>query len=131
MIESKTIFKSYTVNKEYILQVLFPSSLTCHYLLQIRPEVPVPDELDEEESVDLSIPGPCYLRLLTITAPSVLPGDSYLATIGLALFSDFCLFHKLWGLFVCLLCTCCSLLSHRYFLSEILSIIVFYRDCLR
>lgn len=35
--------------------------------------MPVPGELDEEESVDLSIPGACYLRLLTITAPSVLP----------------------------------------------------------
>lgn len=44
-----------------------------HLPEKIRPEVPVPDELDEEESVDLSIPGPCYLRLLTITAPSVLP----------------------------------------------------------
>lgn len=39
----------------------------------IRPEMPVPEELDEEESVDLSIPGACYLRLLSITAPSVLP----------------------------------------------------------
>ncbi|XP_037058595.1 focadhesin isoform X4 [Peromyscus leucopus] len=44
-----------------------------HLPEKIRPEVPVPDEMDEEESVDLSIPGPCYLRLLTITAPSVLP----------------------------------------------------------
>lgn len=44
-----------------------------HLPEKIRPEMPVPDELDEEESVDLSIPGSCYLRLLTITAPSVLP----------------------------------------------------------
>ncbi|KAL1777267.1 focadhesin isoform X1 [Sigmodon hispidus] len=44
-----------------------------HLPEKIRPEMPVPDELDEEEAVDLSIPGSCYLRLLTITAPSVLP----------------------------------------------------------
>ncbi|XP_057639545.1 focadhesin isoform X1 [Chionomys nivalis] len=44
-----------------------------HLPEKIRPEMPAPDELDEEETVDLSIPGPCYLRLLTITAPSVLP----------------------------------------------------------
>ncbi|XP_034358934.1 focadhesin isoform X1 [Arvicanthis niloticus] len=44
-----------------------------HLPEKIRPEMPVPDELDEEESVDLSIPGSCYLRLLPITAPSVLP----------------------------------------------------------
>ncbi|KAH0513352.1 Focadhesin [Microtus ochrogaster] len=44
-----------------------------HLPEKIRPEMLVPDELDEEETVDLSIPGPCYLRLLTITAPSVLP----------------------------------------------------------
>lgn len=44
-----------------------------HLPEKIRPEMPVPDELDEEESVDLSIPGSCYLRLLTITVPSVLP----------------------------------------------------------
>ncbi|XP_031233685.1 focadhesin isoform X2 [Mastomys coucha] len=44
-----------------------------HLPEKIRPEMPVPDELDEDESVDLSIPGSCYLRLLTITAPSVLP----------------------------------------------------------
>lgn len=44
-----------------------------HLPEKIRPEMPVPGELDEEESVDLSIPGACFLRLLTITAPSVLP----------------------------------------------------------
>ncbi|CAH6790520.1 Focad [Phodopus roborovskii] len=44
-----------------------------HLPEKIRPEMPVPDELDEEEVVDLSIPGSCYLRLLTITAPCVLP----------------------------------------------------------
>ncbi|XP_060221806.1 focadhesin isoform X2 [Meriones unguiculatus] len=44
-----------------------------HLPEKIRPEMPIPDEMDEEESVDLSIPGSCYLRLLTITAPSVLP----------------------------------------------------------
>jgi hypothetical protein len=51
--------------------------------------MPVPGELDEEESVDLSIPGACFLRLLTITAPSVLPGDSYLTTTGLDFSSGF------------------------------------------
>ncbi|XP_035294530.1 focadhesin isoform X5 [Cricetulus griseus] len=44
-----------------------------HLPEKIRPEMPAPDELDEEEVVDLSIPGSCYIRLLTITASSVLP----------------------------------------------------------
>ncbi|KAF3814232.1 hypothetical protein GH733_018331, partial [Mirounga leonina] len=46
----------------------------------IRPEIPTPDELDEDEDdegdekdVDLSIPGSCYLKLLSLTAPLVLP----------------------------------------------------------
>ncbi|XP_055973127.1 focadhesin [Sorex fumeus] len=49
-----------------------------HLPEKIRPEIP--DELDEEEDdegdekeVDLSVPGPCYLKLLPFTAPSVLP----------------------------------------------------------
>ncbi|XP_054987093.1 focadhesin isoform X2 [Sorex araneus] len=49
-----------------------------HLPEQIRPEIP--DELDEEEDdegdekeVDLSVPGSCYLKLLSFTAPSVLP----------------------------------------------------------
>lgn len=52
---------------------------------QIRPEIPIPDELEEDEDdegdekdLDLSIPGSCYLKLLSLTAPLVLPGDSYL-----------------------------------------------------
>ncbi|XP_063107952.1 focadhesin isoform X2 [Cavia porcellus] len=47
-----------------------------HLPEKIRPEVPVPDELDEnedEEDVDLSVPGSCYLKLLSLTAPLVLP----------------------------------------------------------
>ncbi|KAK2492048.1 hypothetical protein MC885_001413, partial [Smutsia gigantea] len=51
-----------------------------HLPEQIRPEIQIPDGLDEEEDdegdekdVDLSIPGSCYLRLLSLTAPSVLP----------------------------------------------------------
>ncbi|XP_058528224.1 focadhesin [Ochotona princeps] len=46
-----------------------------HLPEQIRPEIPVPNELDEEEEedVDLSVPGFCYLNLLSLTAPSVLP----------------------------------------------------------
>ncbi|XP_012410175.2 focadhesin [Trichechus manatus latirostris] len=51
-----------------------------HLPEKIRPEIPVSDELDEEEDdegdekeVDLSIPGFCYLKLLSLTAPSVLP----------------------------------------------------------
>ncbi|XP_040613114.1 focadhesin isoform X1 [Mesocricetus auratus] len=44
-----------------------------HLPEKIRPEMPAPDELDEEEVVDLSIPGSCYLRLLTVTVPPVLP----------------------------------------------------------
>lgn len=48
---------------------------------QVRPEIQTPDDLDEDEDeegdekeVDLSIPGSCYLKLLSLTAPSVLPG---------------------------------------------------------
>ncbi|XP_047555380.1 focadhesin isoform X2 [Lutra lutra] len=51
-----------------------------HLPEEIRPEIPTPDELDEDEDdegdekdVDLSIPGSCYLRLLSLTAPLVLP----------------------------------------------------------
>uniref|UniRef100_A0A8C2VVB9 Focadhesin n=1 Tax=Chinchilla lanigera TaxID=34839 RepID=A0A8C2VVB9_CHILA len=47
-----------------------------HLPEKIRPEVPIPDELDEdedEEDVDLSVPGSCYLKLLSLTAPLVLP----------------------------------------------------------
>ncbi|KAM6183133.1 focadhesin isoform 3-T3 [Erethizon dorsatum] len=47
-----------------------------HLPEKIRPEVPIPDDLDEdedEEDVDLSVPGSCYLKLLSLTAPLVLP----------------------------------------------------------
>ncbi|XP_064146503.1 focadhesin isoform X1 [Loxodonta africana] len=51
-----------------------------HLPEKVRPEIPVSDELDEDEDeegdekeVDLSIPGFCYLKLLSLTAPSVLP----------------------------------------------------------
>ncbi|XP_012925111.2 focadhesin [Heterocephalus glaber] len=47
-----------------------------HLPEKIRPEVSITDESDEEEEeeVDLSVPGSCYLRLLPLTAPSVLSG---------------------------------------------------------
>ncbi|XP_026961752.1 focadhesin isoform X4 [Sagmatias obliquidens] len=49
-----------------------------HLPEQVRPEIQIPDDLDEDEEgdekdVDLSIPGSCYLKLLSLTAPSVLP----------------------------------------------------------
>nr|KAF6331695.1 focadhesin [Pipistrellus kuhlii] len=51
-----------------------------HLPEQIRPEISPPDKLDEDEDeegdekdVDLSIPGPCYLKLLPLTSPLVLP----------------------------------------------------------
>ncbi|KAM5300199.1 focadhesin isoform 2-T2 [Ctenodactylus gundi] len=46
-----------------------------HLPENIRPEIPVPDESDEEEEedVDLSVPGSCYLKLLSLTPPLVLP----------------------------------------------------------
>ncbi|XP_033613540.1 focadhesin isoform X2 [Fukomys damarensis] len=45
-----------------------------HLPEKIRPEVPITDESDEdEEEVDLSVPGSCYLKLLSLTAPLVLP----------------------------------------------------------
>ncbi|XP_030883622.1 focadhesin [Leptonychotes weddellii] len=51
-----------------------------HLPEEIRPEIPTPDELDEDEDdegdekdVDLSVPGSCYLKLLSLTAPLVLP----------------------------------------------------------
>ncbi|XP_046323277.1 focadhesin isoform X1 [Marmota monax] len=47
-----------------------------HLPEKIRPEIPIPDEVDEdedEEDVDLSVPGPCYLKLLSLTPPLVLP----------------------------------------------------------
>ncbi|XP_072697614.1 focadhesin isoform X1 [Canis lupus baileyi] len=54
--------------------------IILHLPEEIRPEIPTPDELDEDEDdegdekdLDLSIPGSCYLRLLSLTAPLVLP----------------------------------------------------------
>ncbi|XP_064237166.1 focadhesin isoform X5 [Aotus nancymaae] len=47
-----------------------------HLPEKIRPEIPIPEELDDdedEEDVDLSVPGSCYLKLLSLTNPSVLP----------------------------------------------------------
>ncbi|XP_057576086.1 focadhesin isoform X1 [Hippopotamus amphibius kiboko] len=51
-----------------------------HLPEKVRPEIQIPDDLDEaededgdEKDVDLSIPGFCYLKLLSLTAPSVLP----------------------------------------------------------
>lgn len=92
--ESSSVFKSWhKKDKERILHyvlILPPLSF------QIRPEIPTPDELDEDEDdeggekdVDLSIPGSCYLRLLSLTAPLVLPGDSCSVAWQLAFFRDF------------------------------------------
>ncbi|XP_026362239.2 focadhesin isoform X1 [Ursus arctos] len=51
-----------------------------HLPEEIRPEIPTPNELDEDEDdegdekdLDLSIPGSCYLKLLSLTTPLVLP----------------------------------------------------------
>ncbi|XP_016060960.1 PREDICTED: focadhesin [Miniopterus natalensis] len=51
-----------------------------HLPEQIRPEISLPDELDDDEDdegdvkdVDLSVPGSCYLKLLSLTSPLVLP----------------------------------------------------------
>ncbi|KAM8804142.1 focadhesin isoform 1-T1 [Rhynchonycteris naso] len=51
-----------------------------HLPEQIRPELHIPEELDEDENgegaekdADLSIPGSCYLQLLSLTSPLVLP----------------------------------------------------------
>uniref|UniRef100_A0A452FXM9 Focadhesin n=1 Tax=Capra hircus TaxID=9925 RepID=A0A452FXM9_CAPHI len=51
-----------------------------HLPEEVRPEIQTPDDLDEDEDeegdekeVDLSIPGSCYLKLLSLTDPSVLP----------------------------------------------------------
>uniref|UniRef100_A0A452QZX5 Focadhesin n=1 Tax=Ursus americanus TaxID=9643 RepID=A0A452QZX5_URSAM len=76
--ESTSVFRSrHKKDKEKILHnVLVLPSLS----FQIRPEIPTPNELDEDEDdegdekdLDLSIPGSCYLKLLSLTAPLVLP----------------------------------------------------------
>ncbi|XP_050617275.1 focadhesin isoform X5 [Macaca thibetana thibetana] len=47
-----------------------------HLPEKIRPEIPIPEELDDDEDdedVDLSVPGSCYLKLLSLTPSLVLP----------------------------------------------------------
>ncbi|XP_066113444.1 focadhesin isoform X2 [Saccopteryx bilineata] len=51
-----------------------------HLPEQIRPELHIPEDLDEDEDgegagkdPDLSVPGSCYLQLLSLTSPLVLP----------------------------------------------------------
>lgn len=133
--ESNSVFKSWRKkDKEKILHsVLVSPSLS----FQVRPEIPVPDELDEDEDddgdekeVDLSVPGFCYLQLLSLTAPLVLPGDSYLVAGKLALSSDFtCLLN-------CVLLWCVHIIAyfnHKYLLSiwNAKRTHLFYRDHLR
>lgn len=48
----------------------------------------IEDDEGDEKNMDLSVPGSCYLKLLSLTAPLVLPGDSYLVAGELAFFSD-------------------------------------------
>ncbi|GAB5579811.1 focadhesin isoform X1 [Prionailurus iriomotensis] len=59
---------------------LVPSLTVNTAEYEIRPEIPIPDELEEDEDdegdekdLDLSIPGSCYLKLLSLTAPLVFP----------------------------------------------------------
>ncbi|VFV18784.1 uncharacterized protein LYPA_23C003325 [Lynx pardinus] len=77
-----SLVPSLTVNtaeyENFKVQVL--SFLWTHTQNKIRPEIPIPDELEEDEDdegdekdLDLSIPGSCYLKLLSLTAPLVLP----------------------------------------------------------
>ncbi|KAM9095278.1 focadhesin [Sarcophilus harrisii] len=50
-----------------------------HLPEEIRPEIDLPEEMDEneeeEKEVDLSVPGSSYIKLLSLTTPSVFPGD--------------------------------------------------------
>ncbi|XP_030150147.1 focadhesin isoform X2 [Lynx canadensis] len=80
---------THTQNKESIVANAAYKSLShfsagehtiLHLPEEIRPEIPIPDELEEDEDdegdekdLDLSIPGSCYLKLLSLTAPLVLP----------------------------------------------------------
>uniref|UniRef100_A0A673TIB1 Focadhesin n=1 Tax=Suricata suricatta TaxID=37032 RepID=A0A673TIB1_SURSU len=80
---------THTQNKESVVANAAYKSLShfsagehtiLHLPEEIRPEIPIPDELDEDEDdegeekdLDLSIPGSCYLKLLSLTAPLVLP----------------------------------------------------------
>ncbi|XP_037654619.1 focadhesin [Choloepus didactylus] len=61
---------------------LVPSLTVNTAEYEIRPEIHNPDELEmteeeddegDEKDIDLSVPGSCYLNLLSLTAPSVLP----------------------------------------------------------
>uniref|UniRef100_A0ABI7XZ43 Focadhesin n=1 Tax=Felis catus TaxID=9685 RepID=A0ABI7XZ43_FELCA len=59
---------------------LVPSLTVNTAEYEIRPEIPIPDELEEDEDdegdekdLDLSIPGSCYLKLLSLTSPLVFP----------------------------------------------------------
>ncbi|XP_053061016.1 focadhesin isoform X2 [Acinonyx jubatus] len=80
---------THTQNKESIVANAAYKSLShfsagehtvLHLPEEIRPEIPIPDELEEDEDdegdekdLDLSIPGSCYLKLLSLTAPLVFP----------------------------------------------------------
>ncbi|XP_006881335.1 PREDICTED: focadhesin [Elephantulus edwardii] len=80
---------NHSQNKDPVVAKAAYKSLSCfsagdHTILhlpeKVRPEIPVPDDLDEdaddegdEKEVDLSVPGSCYLKLLSLTLPSVLP----------------------------------------------------------
>ncbi|XP_067409252.1 focadhesin isoform X2 [Emydura macquarii macquarii] len=57
-----------------------------HLPEQARPEVGPPEELDineeEEKEVDLSVPGSSYIKLLSLTLPSVLPAfEEFVASL--------------------------------------------------
>lgn len=63
----------------YFYIYLFLFCFTAAFvLLQARPEVGPSEEMDineeEEKEVDLSVPGSSYIKLLSLTLPSVLPG---------------------------------------------------------
>uniref|UniRef100_A0ABI7Y0I4 Focadhesin n=1 Tax=Felis catus TaxID=9685 RepID=A0ABI7Y0I4_FELCA len=80
---------THTQNKESIVANAAYKSLShfsagehtvLHLPEEIRPEIPIPDELEEDEDdegdekdLDLSIPGSCYLKLLSLTSPLVFP----------------------------------------------------------
>ncbi|XP_075416104.1 focadhesin isoform X2 [Tenrec ecaudatus] len=86
-IQALSFLWSHTQNKDPVVANAAYKSLSNfragehtipHLPEQIRPEIPVSDEPGEEAEgdevdVDLSVPGHCYLKLLSLTAPSVLP----------------------------------------------------------
>uniref|UniRef100_A0A8C9DG32 Focadhesin n=1 Tax=Prolemur simus TaxID=1328070 RepID=A0A8C9DG32_PROSS len=67
----------YEVCYMLFIYLLFAGEHTILHLPEkIRPEIPISDELDEdedEEDMDLSVPGSCYVKLLSLTTPLVLP----------------------------------------------------------